>query len=288
MNKQFKKIIPYLKLMRFHKPIGILLLLWPTVWALWIAAGGMPKLTILSVFVIGVVVMRAAGCIINDIADRHWDGDVARTKQRPLVTGDVSVRGALILFIVLLLLAFALVMTLNKLTIALAVVAALLAIIYPFLKRITHLPQVGLGFAFSWGVPMAFAAQRGHVPPVAWVLFVSAVLWTIAYDTQYALADREDDRKVGIKSTAILFGRYDRLAIGLIQCAMLLLLVWVGRWQAFSAWFYVGLGVAAVLLLIYQQRLIRDRDPHSCLRAFLNNHWVGLIIFCGIALQAIL
>jgi 4-hydroxybenzoate polyprenyltransferase len=285
MNKYLKKTIPYLRLMRFHKPIGILLLLWPTLWALWIAAQGKPKIGILMVFVLGVVLMRAAGCVINDVVDRHWDGYVARTKRRPLVTGEVSVHGAIILFIILLMLAFILVLTLNKLTIALAFIAAILAVIYPFLKRFTNLPQVGLGFAFSFGVPMAFAAQIDHVPLGGWVLFLATILWTIAYDTQYALADREDDLKIGVKSTAILFAQYDRLAIALIQLSMLMIFLWVGVWLAFSIWFYLGL-LGALVLMIYQQYLIRDRNPGRCLRAFLNNNWVGLVIFSGIALQS--
>lgn len=278
MNKTF---YAYLRLIRLHKPIAIFLLLWPTLWALWIAAQGMPHLNILIIFIVGVVVMRSAGDIINDIADRHWDGKVARTKNRPLVTGEVSLRGAIILFIVLLAIAFFLVCLLNRLTIELAFVGVLLAIIYPFLKRVTHWPQVGLGLAYSWGVPMAFAAETGHVSGLGWMLFLATVLWTVAYDTQYAIADREDDIQIGIKSTAVLFAQYDRWIIALIQVLMLAVLVGMGITLALGMSFYLSILVAA-MLMGYQYHLIRDRDPICCLKAFLNNHWVGLVIFAGI------
>ncbi len=274
----------YFKLMRLHKPIGIFLLLWPTLWALWIAADGFPPLTILVIFVVGVVVMRSAGCIINDITDRKFDAHVNRTKDRPLANGTVSVRRAMILFFILCIVALGLVLLLNRLTLALALVAILFAIIYPFLKRWTHWPQVGLGIAFSFSIPMAFAAQLNHVPPIAWLLFIAAVLWTIAYDTQYAMVDRKDDLKIGVKSTAILFGQYDRVIIFGLQTVMMFLMIVLGFFLQFNAWFYVGL-LAAAALMIYQYFLTRHREPARCFQAFRNNNWVGLVIFVGIVLS---
>ena len=271
----------YLRLMRFDKPIGILLLLWPTLWALWIAAHGVPRLKILIIFIIGVVVMRAAGCIVNDYADRDIDKYVQRTHKRPLTSGTVTVTEASGLFVILCLIALGLVLLLNKLVIGLAVVGILLAVIYPFLKRFTHLPQLWLGVAFSWGIPMVFAAQTGHVPSIAWLLFLTAVLWPIAYDTQYAMVDREDDFKIGVKSTAILFGRYDRLMIGLLQFAFIGLFIVLGLLLQLNFWFYLGV-ILATGLLVYQQILLHDRVPKNCFKAFLNNNWVGLVIFVGL------
>lgn len=274
----------YWLLMRFHRPIGIFLLLWPTLWALWIAAGGMPDPKILAVFVLGVVLMRAAGCVINDYADRDFDPHVARTRQRPIAAGRVSPGEALALFGALCLAAFLLVLQLDGLTIALSLVAALLAASYPFMKRYTHLPQAYLGLAFGWAVPMAFAAQTGGVPPVAWWLLLATVLWALAYDTMYAMADREDDLKIGVKSSAILFGRYDRHLIAAIQVLMLGILGWVGRLSGLDGWYGLGL-IAAAGLAVYQQWLIRDRRPDRCIRAFLNNHWLGMVVFLGIVLD---
>ena len=274
----------YWLLMRFHRPIGIFLLLWPTLWALWIAAGGMPDPKILAVFVLGVVLMRAAGCVINDYADRDFDPHVARTRQRPIAVGRVSPGEALALFGALCLAAFLLVLQLDGLTIALSLVAALLAASYPFMKRYTHLPQAYLGLAFGWAVPMAFAAQTGGVPPVAWWLLLATVLWALAYDTMYAMADREDDLKIGVKSSAILFGRYDRHLIAAIQVLMLGILGWVGRLSGLDGWYGLGL-IAAAGLAVYQQWLIRDRRPDRCIRAFLNNHWLGMVVFLGIVLD---
>ena len=272
----------YARLMRLDRPIGILLLLWPTLWALWIAAGGVPDPGVLAVFIAGVVLMRSAGCVINDYADRHFDPHVARTRQRPLATGRVSPREALILFAVLCLLAFALVLTLNRLTVLLSLGGVALAILYPFTKRYTYLPQVVLGAAFGWAVPMAFAAQSGEVPQVAWLLFVANLLWTLAYDTMYAMVDREDDLRIGVKSTAILFGDLDRVIIGVIQVMALLALALIGQRQALGPYYYLGLLVAAGLA-IYQQRLMADRSPEGCFSAFLNNNWFGAAVFAGIA-----
>lgn len=274
----------YAVLMRLHRPIGILLLLWPTLWGLWFAAGGVPDAHLLIVFVAGVVLMRSAGCVINDYADRDFDQHVARTKDRPIAAGRVSPREALVLFVVLCLIAFALVLTLNRLTIALAVVGALLAAIYPFTKRVTNLPQFWLGAAFGWAIPMAFAAQTGSVPPLAWLLFAANIFWAVAYDTAYAMADREDDLRVGVKSTAILFGSWDRAMILLHHVAALVLLAVTGVQTSRGMLFYAGLA-AATTLALYQQWLIRDRKPAACFKAFLNNNYFGLAVFAGLALD---
>ncbi|MDQ5768282.1 4-hydroxybenzoate octaprenyltransferase [Thiothrix subterranea] len=273
----------YAHLIRLDRPIGIYLLLWPTLWALWIAAEGVPNLLVLLVFMAGVVLMRSAGCAINDYADRDVDPHVARTKTRPLAAGHITPREALGVFAVLGLSAFALVLLLNGLTIALSVVAVLLAATYPFMKRFHHLPQVHLGAAFAWAIPMAFTAVTGTLPPlVAWLLFLAAVLWTTAYDTMYAMCDREDDVKIGVKSSAILFGQHDRLIIGFLQILTLLLLVAVGILSERGLWYWLGLLVAA-LFSVYQQWLIRAREPQPSLQAFLNNHWLGMAVFAGIA-----
>jgi len=271
-----------LQLIRFDKPIGTLLLLWPTLWALWIAADGFPDPGLLLIFVLGTFLTRSAGCIVNDLADRHVDGAVKRTSNRPLVTGTVTEREALVLFTVLMALAFALVLFTNRLTVGLSVVAVLLASSYPFMKRFTHLPQLVLGAAFSWGIPMAFAAQRGELPPALWLLYLGNLLWTIAYDTKYAMVDRDDDLKVGIKSTAILFGRHDRLVVGILQLLTLAALYLAGRAFALGTYYNLSL-LAAAGLFGYHQYLIRHRDRDSCFRAFLHNNWVGLVIFLGIA-----
>ncbi len=274
----------YWRLMRFDRPIGILLLLWPTLWALWIASGGRPAPHVAVVFVLGVVLMRAAGCTINDYADRRFDPHVRRTRMRPLATGEIQPREALVLFVVLCLAAFALVLTLNPLTIALSFVGAFLAATYPFVKRYSHLPQIYLGMAFGWAVPMVFAAQTEALPREAWLLFIVTVLWATAYDTMYAMVDREDDLKIGVKSTAILFGDADRLIIGILQVMVLGVLALVGWRVGLGGWFYGGLGLAA-LLAVYQQYLIRRREPRQCFRAFLNNNWFGAAVFAGIFLD---
>lgn len=278
------RLYQYWLLIRADRPIGIYLLLWPALWALWFAAGGIPPWWILLVFVLGTALMRSAGCAINDFADRDFDGHVARTSKRPLATGAVQPREALVVFAVLSLAAFALVLTLNTKTIAHSFVAVALAAVYPFTKRYTHMPQLVLGAAFGWAVPMAFTAIQNQVPPLAWVLFAATVIWALIYDTMYAMVDRDDDLRVGIKSTAILFGRFDRLAIGLLQLAMLGLL-WVAGQMAQLGWIYVaGLAVAAGLFA-YQQFLIRRRERDPCFRAFLNNHFVGMAVFVGVMLD---
>ena len=279
-----ERVHQYYLLTRLHKPIGILLLLWPTLWALWIAAAGMPELSVLLVFVLGVVLMRSAGCVINDYADRHFDPHVARTRERPIAAGRVGPREALILFAVLCLLAFALVLTLNRQTIYLSFGALLLAAVYPFSKRYTQLPQVVLGAAFGWAIPMAFAAVQGEVPRIAWLLFTVNVLWSTVYDTFYAMVDREDDVKIGVKSTAILFGESDLLIVGVLQILMLAGLILVGQLADLGRYFYLGLLVAAGLSL-YQQYLARRRDRDGCFQAFLNNNALGASVFLGIFLH---
>jgi len=273
-----------LQLMRFDKPIGTLLLLWPTLCALWIAAQGVPETRLLFIFVMGTFLTRSAGCIINDIADRHLDGAVARTNARPLVTGAVSEKEALLLFTVLMLLAFVLVLFTNTLTITLSFIAVLLAASYPFMKRFTHLPQVVLGAAFSWGIPMAFAAQSGELPAALWLLYLGNLLWTVAYDTQYAMVDREDDILIGIKSTAVLFAHHDRLAVAILQLLTLLTL-WASGQQFGLGWPYTGALWVIAGLFVYHQYLMRDRDPTQCFKAFLHNNWVGLTLFLGVALH---
>lgn len=277
------KIRAYAQLIRWHRPIGSLLLLWPTLWALWTAAQGFPDWRILLVFIVGVVVMRSAGCVINDIADRHVDGHVARTKDRPLVTGKLTVREAMGALIALLCCAFVLVLTLNRLTILLAFVGLGLAMLYPFTKRFTHFAQFFLGAAFAWSVPMAFAAQTEALPPIAWLLFAIALLWPVIYDTMYAMVDRPDDLRIGVKSTAILFGQADRAVLGVLQGVLLVLLALLGHLMQWSHYYFIALGIAAVLA-IYQQFLLKDRLPDLCFKAFLNNNWFGLIIFLGICL----
>jgi 4-hydroxybenzoate polyprenyltransferase len=279
-----QRLIEYARLMRLHKPIGILLLLWPTLWALWIAGRGSPDPLVLLVFVAGVVLMRSAGCVINDYADRHFDPHVERTRERPIAAGRVSPREALILFVVLCLAALALVMLMNNLTRWLSLAGAALAASYPFMKRYTHLPQVYLGAAFGWAVPMAFAAQTGAVPRVAWLLFVATVLWATVYDTMYGMVDRKDDLRIGVKSTAILFGEADRAIIGVLQVLLLLALVLAGQLAGLGMYYHFGL-LLALVFAVYQQYLIRDRDPAACFSAFLNNNWFGAAVFGGIALH---
>lgn len=270
-----------LQLIRFDKPIGTLLLLWPTLCALWLAAQGIPEASLLVIFILGTFLTRSAGCIVNDFADRNLDGGVTRTNARPLVTGAVTVREALQLFAGLMLLAFVLVLFTNTFTVMLSFVAVALASTYPFMKRYTHLPQVVLGAAFSWGIPMAFAAQRGALPHALWLLYLGNLLWTVAYDTTYAMVDREDDLKVGIKSSAILFGRYDRLIIGVLQLACLLCFYLVGRAFELGQYFNVSLVIAAVLFG-YQHVLLRQHHTDAYFKAFLHNNWVGMVIFLGV------
>ncbi len=274
----------YWQLMRMHKPIGALLLLWPTLWALWLAADGFPRWDVLVIFVLGVFVMRSAGCVINDFADRKVDGHVKRTRERPLVAGQVTSREAIGLFIGLCLLAFGLVLLTNRLTILLSVGGLMLAFCYPFMKRYTHLPQVVLGAAFSWAIPMAFAAQRGSLGAEVWLLFTAAILWIVVYDTFYAMVDRDDDLRIGVKSTAILFGEQDRFIIGVLQALTLYAMVMVGSRFELGTWYYVGLGVAG-LLFVYQQYLTRFRERDACFKAFMNNNWVGMAIFVGLMID---
>jgi len=270
--------------MRLDRPIGIFLLLWPMLWALWIASEGSPDPLVLLVFASGVVLMRSAGCVINDYADRNYDPHVERTRDRPIAAGHVSPGEALTLFAVLCLTAFGLVLLMNRLTIMLSFVGVVLAALYPFMKRFTHLPQVFLGAAFGWAVPMVFAAQTGAVPKVAWLLFVATVLWATAYDTMYGMVDREDDLKIGVKSTAILFGEADRAIIATIQLLLLAALLMVGQTASLGVYYYFGLLLASGLVL-YQQYLIRERQPKACFQAFLNNNWFGAAVFTGLVLD---
>ena len=281
---QMSKFQAYSRLMRIDKPIGTLLLLWPTLWALWLSDMGVPPLSVLAVFVLGVFVMRAAGCVINDFADRKVDGFVKRTAGRPLPSGAVSEKEAKILFVLLGLLAFALVLTMNLMTILLSLGGLALAWCYPFMKRYTHLPQVVLGAAFGWAIPMAWAAVSESLPLECWLVFLANICWTVAYDTQYAMVDRDDDIKIGVKSTAILFGRYDKLIIGLLQLATLGLLALVGLLMQLNAFFYWSL-LGAAALFLYQQKLIVRRERDACFQGFLNNNYVGLVVFIGVVLN---
>jgi len=274
----------YLRLMRVDRPIGSLLLLWPTLWSLWLAADGLPDIPLLLIFIAGTVLMRSAGCVINDYADRRVDGFVARTESRPLVTGSASAEEAIALFIALALMAFVLVLFTNPLTILLSVVGAALASVYPFMKRYTHLPQLGLGAAFSWSIPMAFAAQAGHLPAALWLVYLANVLWTVVYDTIYAMVDREDDVKVGIKSTAILFGEADRHIVGVLQALTVACLLLVGLQFSLTWPYYLAIAAVAGQFL-WHQRLIWQRERTACFRAFLANNSVGLCVFLGIALH---
>lgn len=284
LNHLHPRTWDFLQLMRMDKPIGIYLLLWPTLWALWIAAEGVPSLKNLVIFVVGVVLMRAAGCVINDYADRNFDGHVSRTKARPLASGKVTAREALILFAVLVALSFALVLLTNDTTIWLSFGALGVAALYPFMKRYTYYPQVVLGTAFSWGMPMAFTAETGELPAAAWLLLLANVIWTVAYDTYYAMADREDDLKIGVKSTAILFGDADRVIIFGLQGLALLCLLLAGARFELGLYFHLGLLVAAGCFA-WEFYMTRQREPMVCFRAFLHNHWAGLAIFLGIVLD---
>lgn len=281
---QMSKLQAYSRLMRIDKPIGTLLLMWPTLWALWLANMAVPPISVLVVFVLGVIVMRAAGCVINDYADRKVDGHVQRTQNRPLPSGAVSSKEAKYLFVGLALVAFVLVLTMNLMTILLSVVGLALAWVYPFMKRYTHLPQVVLGAAFGWAIPMAWAAVSESLPFVCWLVFIANICWTVAYDTQYAMVDRDDDLKIGVKSTAILFGRFDKMIIGLLQLATLILMAWVGLLLQLNGAFYWSLLLAAALF-VHQQRLIAQRERQPCFQAFLNNNYVGLVLFIGVLMN---
>ena len=272
---------PYFSLMRLDKPIGILLLLWPTLWALWMASGGFPNLKILVIFVLGTVLMRSAGCVMNDLADRNFDGHVTRTHQRPLVAGEVTVKQALILAVLLSLVSFGLVLFLNGLAIALSFIALLLAVSYPFTKRFFALPQAYLGIAFGFGIPMAFAAVQGMVPNAAWCMLLANICWSLAYDTEYAMVDRPDDLKIGIRSSAITFGRFDVWMVMFFYAAMLALMAYVGFLLGLRQLYYLGL-TAAALVTGYHYMLIKNRQPALCFKAFLHNNWVGALIFAGI------
>lgn len=276
-----QKIKAFLQLMRFDRPIGIFLLLWPIEWGLWIAAHGLPQKLLFFIFTAGVVIMRAAGCIINDLADQRFDGHVKRTQQRPLITGSVKPRAAFILFSVLCLMGLGLVLLLNRFTLYLAILALGLSVLYPFMKRFIYFPQLILGIAWYIGILMTFSATQGHLSLNAWLLYLSGILWVLAYDTMYAMADRVEDLKIGVKSTAILFGTYDRLMVGIFQILTLSVLMLIGMLNHLAFSFYLGLAVAG-LFFIYQQWLIRTREPRACLNAFLNNHWVGLSVFVGL------
>jgi 4-hydroxybenzoate polyprenyltransferase len=281
-KKIIQKLDAYERLMRLDKPIGILLLLWPTLWALLIAGHGKPDWIMVLIFMTGTVLMRSAGCVMNDIADSEYDGLVERTQHRPLVNNEVSKKEAYFLAAALSLVAFGLVCMLNTLTIKLSVIAMLLASTYPFTKRFFAIPQAYLGIAFGWSIPMAFAAVMGYIPPIAWVLLSANIFWAIAYDTEYAMVDREDDLKIGIKSSAITFGRFEVVAVMTCYALTLLLLVVAGQWLVMSYAYYLGLAVAAVIA-IYHYFLISARDKSKCFKAFLHNNWFGFAVFTGLA-----
>jgi len=281
---RFPKLPWFVALARLDRPIGIYLLLWPTLWGLWFAAEGWPGWHLFLVFTLGTVLTRSAGCVINDIADRDFDGQVKRTSDRPLAQGLLSVEEAVIFMAAMLFLALLLVLSTNVLTLMLAVIAAAIAAVYPFMKRITYLPQLVLGLAFSCGIPMAFAASTDSVPKLAWLLVVANMVWTVAYDTEYAMVDRDDDLRLGLKSSAILFADMDKFMIGVLQALFLFIMALAGRTIEASSPYYFGMAVAAGLI-IYQQFLIKDRGREGCFAAFLNNHWVGLALFTGIVLH---
>jgi len=284
MKLQLKKenIEAYWLLTRMHKPIGSLLLLWPMYWALWIASSGKPDVLVLFVFTLGVVLMRSAGCVINDYADRKIDPHVLRTKDRPIASGQVEPAEALQLFFVLVFVSSLLVLLMNSLTIWLSLGAVFLASLYPFMKRHTHLPQVFLGMAFGWAVPMVFAAQTNTVPAIAWLVFIATVIWAVVYDTMYAMVDRDDDLKIGVKSTAILFGDLDKVLIGFFQLLFFIALIMIGQKAGLGIIYFIAVFIA-FLFSVYHQFLIKDRERSKCMAAFLNNNWLGLVIFIGIA-----
>lgn len=284
LSEIINKINAYERLMRLDKPIGILLLLWPTLWALWLASDGHPYWIFVGIFSLGTILMRSAGCVINDVADRNFDGHVARTNQRPLVSGEVSVKEAVLLAAVLSLIAFGFVLVLNQLTILLSIPALFLAASYPLTKRFFPLPQAYLGIAFGFGIPMAFAAVQGEVPLEAWLMLLANVCWSLAYDTEYAMVDRKDDLKIGIRSSAITFGRFDVALILFFYMAMLGLLAFVGNSLNLSWPYYIGL-LAAFSVVLYHYQLIKNRDEALCFKAFLHNNWIGALIFAGILIN---
>ena len=284
LNRLNPRAWDFIQLTRMDKPIGIYLLLWPTLWALWIAAKGVPSLSNLLIFVFGVILTRAAGCVINDFADRKVDGHVKRTEQRPMASGKISSKEALVYFALLMGLSFLLVLCTNAPTIWLSFGALALAATYPFMKRYTYYPQVVLGAAFSWGIPMAFTAETGSLPAAAWLLYIANLLWTVGYDTYYAMTDREDDLKIGVKSTAILFGDADRVIILSLQGLALGCLLLAGSHFELGGWFHLGL-LGAAACFVWEFWYTRDRDPQRCFKAFLHNHWAGLSIFVGIVLD---
>ena len=278
------QLLNYAQLMRLDKPIGIWLLLWPTLWALWLAGKGHPNATVFIVFMLGVIIMRSAGCVLNDFADRKIDPYVERTRTRPIASGVVAPMAALTLFVALALIAIGLATMLNRQAQVLAVIAAILTIVYPFIKRFTSIPQFILGAAFGWTVPMAFAAQTEQTPPLAWLVFGATLIWTIIYDTFYAMTDREEDLKLGVKSTAILFGNADLCIIGGLQILMLVVLVFIGNMAKLSAWYYTSIVITGILM-IYHQWIARDRHSSSCFNAFLHNQYIGMTMFIGIVLH---
>ena len=282
-NRLIDKLNAYERLMRLDKPVGILLLLWPTLWGLLLAGQGHPNWQIVLIFVTGVILMRSAGCVMNDIADRHYDGHVERTQNRPLVTGEVGVKEALLLAAALSLAAFSLVCFLNKMTILLSVAAMFLAATYPLTKRFLAIPQAYLGFAFGFGIPMAFAALTNHIPPLAWWLLLANVFWAIAYDTEYAMVDRDDDVKIGIQSSALFFGRYDVLAIMACYATMVAIFIYIGKIMAFGTYYFVGI-LAVLVLVVLQYQMIKARQKKRCFNAFLANNWIGLALFLSIVL----
>jgi 4-hydroxybenzoate polyprenyltransferase len=274
----------YFRLMRLDKPVGIYLLLWPALWALFLAADGWPRLDLIIIFVLGVTIMRSAGCVINDYADRKIDKLIERTQHRPITSGEITAKSALILFFILMLIAFGLVLMTNSLTIQLAFIAAGLAILYPFTKRWTHLPQFILGLAFAMSVPMAFAATNGSVPDSAWWVFAATVIWTVIYDTMYAMADREEDLKIGVKSTAVLFAKFDKLVIGMLQICLFFLLLKISEIFNLAIFYDISL-ILTAFLMIYHQKMIKNREKIACFQAFLHNNFIGMVIFIGIALS---
>ena len=274
----------YFRLMRLDKPVGIYLLLWPTLWALFLAADGLPRLDLLVIFVLGVTLMRSAGCVINDYADRKIDKYIQRTQHRPITSGEISTQSALVLFFTLMLIAFGLVLMTNILTIQLAVITGALATLYPFTKRWTHLPQFVLGLAFAMSVPMAFAASNNNIPNSAWWVFLATVIWTVIYDTMYAMADREEDLHIGVKSTAVLFAKYDKLIIGILQISLLLVLIKISEIFNLTVFYDISL-ILIAFLMIYHQYLIKNREKNACIRAFLHNNFIGMVVFAGIALS---
>lgn len=286
MQTEFFKdrLVQYTKLVRADKPIGALLLMWPMLWALWIVSDGQPRTSVLLVFIAGTFLMRSAGCAINDYADRHIDGAVARSQDRPIVSGKVSPKEALLVAVVLALLSFLLVLSMNRLTIALSFVGVVLAAVYPFSKRITYWPQLVLGLAFGWAVPMVNAAQSGSVSASGWIIYLAAILWALAYDTIYAMVDRDDDLKLGVKSTAIWFGRYDVFAVAIALAMVIVILVMEGLRSSLGAFYFIGLA-AGSLVVVRQLWLIKDRDRILCFKAFMLSNFMGLAIFVGLMLH---